>query len=103
MTAAQQQFLSTQTDVHPSVETVTPLNNYSIVEALSGMESPVAQQEQVPAVSQQSTNNNPPLATRSSELLFDPQSCYYEENDSGPIIDLSQLTLSLDSELIFPS
>lgn len=34
--------------------------------------------------------------------LFDAKS-YYEISDSLPSLDLSQLTLSLDSELIFPT
>lgn len=99
MTAAQQQFLSGQTHVNPPV---TPHNNDAIEQTSADTDSPVTQQG--PAVNQESTEDLP-VATCSSGLLFDPdpQSYCYEESDSIPIIDLSQLTLSLDSELIFPS
>ncbi len=45
--------------------------------------------------------NSPDEDDRNRSYFFDSKTYY--ENDSLPTLDLSQLTLSLDSDLIFPS
>ncbi len=47
-------------------------------------------------------NSNPSDGIERHRSLFLDSKTFYE-NDSLPTIDLSQLTLSLDSDLIFPS
>jgi hypothetical protein len=47
------------------------------------------------------SSNSPDEDDRNRSNFFDSKTYY--ENDSLPTLDLSQLTLSLDSDLIFPS